>query len=297
MISIVILNNNGASFILGCLSAIQRNTKDYELILIDNASDDGSFEMLEEWEDEKVILLRNKENLGCPAGRAQALGLVQGDIVVLLDNDTIVTPYWTETLLAHIRRDTSVGIIGPVTNCISGRQQVGTDGYQDVDSLDNFSATVRRAHQSMSTLEVGRLMGFCMAMRRDVISKVGAFDGQFGRYGFEDDDYGWRVRLAGYTLGIAANCFIHHHGSLGGKRSQEQMAEFNAELEAAWFIFRDKWQLQSLNFRQYGQLTWEYGLVRPFNKKSDFIPLTSKTSLVNLVVKDYNIRRKSEPEE
>ncbi len=268
MTSIVLLTHDGGQKLGMCLRSLQAHTQDYELVAVDNGSSDGSGDLLRRFPG-PTTLVSNDENLGCPAGRAQALCLAQGDPVVMLDDDVVLTSGWLDALKAHLSVEPCLGVLGPVTNRISGAQQVETDGYVDVAGLERFALGVLAAGVGRLA-DAPRLMGFCMVVRCAVIDQIGGFDGSFGRYGFEDDDFCWRARLAGWRLGIAGDVFVHHHGSLGGLRG----AEFDQALAGAWLRFRAKWRLpQSLSFQQYAELCHEFRLTRPFDPGRDHVPL------------------------
>src|SRR5690606_27809880 len=97
-----------------------------EIIVVDNASSDGTPTFLAEWvasgEDRKLIL--NAENKGFAAANNQGLSVAVGEYMVLLNNDTYVTPGWIRTLVRHLQRDKSIGLIGPVTNNIGNEAKI-----------------------------------------------------------------------------------------------------------------------------------------------------------------------------
>ena len=70
---------------------------------------DGSIEYLRKQRD--IVLLENKTNIGCPPARAQAIAMTRGQYVVMLDNDTIVTPEWLTTIIRHFKKNPSLGLL------------------------------------------------------------------------------------------------------------------------------------------------------------------------------------------
>ena len=264
--SIVLLNYNGLENIAKCLSSIARHTPErHELVIVDNASTDGSLGFLRKLEN--IKLLENESNRGCPGARAQGMSMAKGDSVVLLDNDTIVTQGWLGTLIHHASLDERIGIIGPRSNYVSGPQIVRDARYGTIQELESFSrklASVNRGSLSPSS----RLVGFCMFIRRQVIDKIGNIDGSFGKFGFEDDDYTWRAQIAGFKTFIANDVFIHHTGGPQGRGDNE----YNRQLLSAWELFKKKWNLPKT--LQYGSpLNICRILSRSFEREQHFVPL------------------------
>src|SRR5260370_157618 len=105
----------------------------------------------------------------------------------------------------------NVGLVGPVTNCASGPQQIPTD-YKELADLPGF-ADRRRQEWAGRAMQVDRLTGFCLLVRRQVFEQVGGFDEQFGLGFFDDDDLCVRAREAGFGLLVAEDVFVHHFGN------------------------------------------------------------------------------------
>ncbi|RLB34962.1 MAG: hypothetical protein DRH12_17015, partial [Deltaproteobacteria bacterium] len=265
--SIIILNYNGKDHIKKCIDSIRRHTKTpYEIIVFDNASTDGSRQYLRTQDD--IILIESPMNIGCPPGRAKAMALAKGDYIVLLDNDTIVTPQWLTKLLSHMVRDKKIGIIGPRSNYVSGPQLVQNCSYRTIFEMEQFSKLLAlEAEMTNPLTPVLRLVGFCMLIRRDLVEKIGAPDPSFGKFGFEDDDYTLRARIAGYDTVIANDVFVHHTGGPQGKGD----SYYSHLLLHAWEIFKKKWGLP-INL-PYGALNRESLLKKSFDPERDYIPL------------------------
>jgi GT2 family glycosyltransferase/tetratricopeptide (TPR) repeat protein len=240
--SLLILCCNELDYTRGCLESVFQHTRrPYELIVVDNASTDGTPAYLEEIrgrpEPERVIVLRNEHNRGFPAGCNQGLTQARGRYVVFLNNDTVVTEGWLEGLIAWALHDwPKVGLVGAVTNYASPPQQIPV-AYQNLDDLAAFAAQRRRQFAGKA-LEFERLSGFCLLARREVLDQVGNMDERFGLGFFDDDDLGLRVRRAGYKLLIAQNVFVHHFGSRTFARlgidCEKQLCENLEQFQAKW---------------------------------------------------------------
>jgi GT2 family glycosyltransferase len=283
MVSILVLNCDGHDHLRKCLLSIQAFTEiPHELVIIDNGSSDGSVDFLRTADIPNLTLVENPENIGCPAGRAQGMALAQGDFVLFLDNDTIVTPGWLERLVGHCERFPRIGLIGPCTGFISGAQGLEDVRYSDTDEMIAVAQAVAVKNRNRVT-RTDRLIGFCMLIRRAVIDKIGSCDARFGKYGFEDDDYTLRARLAGFEACIAQDVFIHHTGNQG---VQGGTAEYRRLIEQAWQVFRDKWELgENLTFKEYLADVGESLPTDEFCAARDHIPLADRSTVDRLVTR------------
>ena len=131
---------------------------------------------------------------------------------MLLNNDTQVARGWVEGLRGAFADDSRTGAVGPRSNSVSGHQVVPEPGYRGAAQHRAAAERWRRAHRGHST-EVGRLVGFCLAVRRAALLEVGGLDEGYGAGGFEDDDLCLRLRSAGWTLRVAHEVLVHHEGS------------------------------------------------------------------------------------
>jgi GT2 family glycosyltransferase/glycosyltransferase involved in cell wall biosynthesis len=243
--SIIVLTYNNLHYTCQCLESIisQTTEPDYELIIVDNASEDSTPQYLEKFADKhpNTTLILNSKNEGFARGINQATAAAQGEYLVFLNNDTIVTPGWLEGLLKYLQ-DPSVGMVGPVTNNSGNETRIKVN-YTDLDGMESFAREYTNLHLGQS-FEISMLPFLCVALQRATWEDVGSLDERFGMGMFEDDDYSLRLKAKGYKLLCAEDVFIHHWGSAGfsvvGFKKYWQLYLKNLEkFESKWGI---KWQ-------------------------------------------------------
>jgi GT2 family glycosyltransferase/glycosyltransferase involved in cell wall biosynthesis len=244
-ISVVVLTYNNLAYTQACLFSIEAYS-DYsnlEVIVVDNASSDGSKEWLHTWADEPSAaghvrkLVLNERNLGFSAGNNVGLALARGEVLILLNNDTYVTRGWVRTLAAHFRRDPLLGLVGPVTNNIGNEAKLEIE-YSDIVEMHRLAGRYTRAHPG-ETLEMHNAAFFCVAIPRPVYELIGGLDEDFGVGFFEDDDYCRRVQAAGLRIACAEDVFVHHHlsasfSALGSEVKRDLFERNKAIYEAKW---------------------------------------------------------------
>ena len=137
---------------------------DWELIAVDNASPDGSAQWLEqagrEWDRVRVVL--NSENLGFPGGVNSGVRAASGEYIVILNNDTQVSPGWLGRLVRHLRENGDLGLVGAVTNAIGNEAAIEIK-YRD--GVEMVSASRRYVCGALQVLDAGpkcRLFRRCL---------------------------------------------------------------------------------------------------------------------------------------
>lgn len=237
--SIIILTYNQLEYTKLCIESIRKFTPQdsYEIIVVDNGSSDGTVDWLKEQNDIKVIL--NKENLGFSKGCNQGINVSIGENILLLNNDTIVTPNWLYNMDRSLWKEDKIAAVSCMSNYVTNNQQIEVE-YTNIYSMLafalNFNILNFDKHDQMD-----KLIGFCMMIKKEVINKIGLLDENFLIGNFEDDDYCLRMRKAGYKLILCKDTFIHHFGSISFKNTPTldifEISRINEEK------FKNKWNL------------------------------------------------------
>ena len=211
MVSIILVSFNVPEVTVACIESIKSNVScPVEMIVVDNASSQETIDALEALDG--IRLIKNSENRGFPAACNEGLAVARGDFIWFLNNDTIIPHGSLELMLSVLDSDERIGMVGPVTNRISGIQQIPVD-YEGVDlpAIERF-AEGRRCEFGGLTEPVTRLVGFSMLLRKSQLDALGGLDESMGIGTFEDDDLSLRLMANGYRLVIAKGAFIHHRG-------------------------------------------------------------------------------------
>lgn len=220
---------------------VRQTSRSCEVIIVDNGGDEETGQALANFAaglNGKVKVIRNEENLGYPLACNQGLAAANGDYIVVMNNDVVVTPHWASRMMAAFAIDPSIGIVGPRTNYCAGVQIVTECSY-DESSLDSWAEQWYLRHAG-TLRPTNRLIGFLWMMKRDVVEKIGGFDPLFGIGNYEDDDYCIRAQLAGYKLVIADDVFVHHYGSQSFKKQPDAYVKL---LETNKMLFAGKWEV------------------------------------------------------
>ena len=207
MKSIIIPVFNQHDFTNECILAVRECTDDYEIVLVDNGSNPPYVPPFTGFNE--TILIRNEENRGFPAAVNQGIRAANGDVIVLLNNDVIVTPGWADDLPDMLEE---FGIVAPVTGYAAGYQKVGIGFYGTKDGLYEQAQEWTQEYRGCLQ-EVNFVIGFCMAFKKALFDEIGEFDESLWPCSGEEIDFCFRARQAGHKVIINHGVYVHHEGS------------------------------------------------------------------------------------
>lgn len=228
--SIVILGWGSEPYIATCLAALRNQTyTNHEIIVVDNGSPDQTAVIVSR-DFPEVQLIRTGRNLGVAGGNNVGLKAARGDVLVLINADVEVHPDWLEQLVRAIQSDTSIGIAGAkllypdgtiqfAGGCIT-RPQGHSDhlGWHEADQgqRDNLG-------------DVDFITGASMAISRRALEQVGYQDEKFFPIDYEDPDYCYRMRAAGFRVVLVPQAVaVHHESSSTGATSLRRVLPLEA---------------------------------------------------------------------
>lgn len=239
--SIIVLTFNNLEYTRLCLGSVFQKTddSDFEVIVVDNASSDGTVDYLEDLKShhDNLKLIPNPSNLGFAAGNNQGAATSTGDYLVFLNNDTIVTPGWLYRLYEHLANNPKAGMVGPVTNAIGNEAKIDVD-YVDLNDIDEF-AIKRAKYFDGESFKIKVLALYCCMISRELYTRIGGLDERYQIGMFEDDDLAMKISAAGYHCLCAEDVFIHHfHGAsfknLSELENQRIFHENRKKYEEKW---------------------------------------------------------------
>ena len=241
-VSIIVLCYNQLDYTKKCIESILYNTAypNYEIMIVDNASTDGTSVYLEEMnrKESRIKIKINEKNRGFAGGNNDGIELTDGEYIVLLNNDTIVTRGWLSSMVKHMRCRPNVGIVGAVTNSIGNEEQIEVE-YNSITDMPAFAYGYTSRHMGQQYPHNGVLAMFCVMFSRALVSKIGLLDEHYGMGMFEDDDYSTAAIRAGYELIVPEDVFIHHFGSVSFKKLED--ATYKQLFERNKAYFEQKW--------------------------------------------------------
>ncbi len=215
--SVVIPNWNGLRFLDACLKSLQQQSyNDIEIIVVDNASDDGSQALIREGfpQVQLIILPENRGFTGaCNIGMQSA----SGDIIALLNNDTEVDVNWVKEIVAGFCGDQEVGMVASKMLLFDKRDHFHTAGdtFGTDGSAGNRGAWERDIGQYDRVEYVFGACGGAAAYRKSMLDDIGLLDDDFF-FLLEDIDLAWRAQLAGYKALYVPSAVVYHHLSASG---------------------------------------------------------------------------------
>ncbi len=210
---------------------------DYELILIDNGSDDRTLEYFQSINHKNKKIIRISKNTGAIYALHTAMKVFCGDYFVLLPNDVCVTDGWLVNMIKCIESDEKIGFITPCSSNISNLQQVDLL-FKDFDEMQIKAKEFNKSNPLLWQERL-RLINIVTLLKREVIDNVGLFDAGFF-HDFLEDDFSARVRRAGYKLMLCGDTFVHHDHDFRNMEDKDP-EKYQNSLEAGRKNYKEKY--------------------------------------------------------
>ena len=232
-LSIIIVNWNTKKLIVECLDSIYKYppNNEYDIWVVDNASTDGSSELVREHYPE-VNLIVNEGNIGFARANNLAYQRCSGKNILLLNPDTVVEPHAIEKLIQFLNQEPNAGMVGPRLLYPDGTLQISafpvptlSKEFWRLFHLDNLMPYARYPMETWDTgsiREVDTLLGACMLIRRETLSQSSIFDEEYFIYS-EEVDLCTRLKKDGWHLYWLPSSVVVHHGAQSTKQVAEEM--------------------------------------------------------------------------
>jgi GT2 family glycosyltransferase len=240
-VGVVILNYNGKSLAEECIQSVLSSPyPNKQIVLVDNASTDGSVDYLRNFFPELVVVV-NSDNLGVTAGRNR--GFVEAirrgaDYILSLDNDTRIVPDLIDALVAVAESDPRIGVVGPKTYTDDGSGRLQCTGgrityTQNVCTQRGLGEMDYGQYEKIE--DVDYFPGFGFMARRSVFERLNFLDENFHGYGHEDTDFCVRAAQLNYRIVYVPKALLWHRGSatIGGYSPRKKYLE---AVNSAYFV-------------------------------------------------------------
>lgn len=214
LVSVIILNYNGKKFLNSCLkSVLKNNYPNFEVILVDNGSKDGSAELAGTLfgGDSRLKIITLGRNMGFAAGNNIGIEHSRGDYIMFLNNDTIVEQQFLAELVKVLEEQSDVGVVQSKLLRMDAPSLLDSAGAL----VDYYGLTYNRGEGEEDLGQYDRLeeifgaKGAAMMIKSNVLREVGLFDSSFFLV-YEDIDLCWRIRLRGYKVLYAPKSIVYH---------------------------------------------------------------------------------------
>ena len=240
-VSVIVVNWNGEKFLERCLTALMNQTvQAHEIILVDNASSDGSLEVARRFPSLFVMAL--DQNTGFARGNNLAIEAAskESDWIALLNPDAFAQPRWLEALLAAAESNPSFDVFG--SKRVNAADPTLLDGAGDAYHVSGLVWRMGHGAPLQTSAEDEReVFSPCAAAaiyRRSALREIGGFDEDYFCY-VEDVDLGFRLRLAGSRCFYVPQSVVHHVGSgtTGGQHSD--FAVYHGHRNLVWTFVKN----------------------------------------------------------
>ncbi len=286
-VSVVIPSLNAKSFIGDCLNSLRKQTyKEFEIMVVENGSTDGSADFLEKNYPE-VIILQQSRNLGFAGGVNVGIKESDAEYVVLLNNDASVHKDWLKYLVEAADSNMKAGSV--TSKILQVHKKSGTNKYLIDTTGDYYSIWGLPFPRGRDELDVGQFevadevfaaCGGSVLLRRATLSEVGLFDEKFFAY-YEDVDWSFRMRLAGWVVIYEPRSIVYHALSKTSGGGKKPFARYHS-IKNTWLLYLKNLPL-SLFFLNLPRLLIMSGLMLVSSARNHLLAAHLKGLLMGLL--------------
>ena len=241
LVSVIIVNYNGKSYLKKCLESIKKIDYDnLEIIVVDNNSTDGTIEFLVQ-NYPSIITLKLDQNYGFAKPNNMAAKIAKGEFLLFLNNDTEVTPNFLTELTQVLVRNDQIGI------CQSLLLKPNGEMDSSGDFIDKIGIVYNSKEKINAIREISSARAASMIIRKNIFEELHGFDEKFF-VSFEDVDLGWRSWIKGYQVVINPKSVVYHYGGKTHNSIKNEIAFHGLKNQLAMKItnFEPKYRINSL---------------------------------------------------
>lgn len=233
-----------------------------EILLINDCSKEETSDYLTKYcnEDVRFKLINNEKNLGFVKTCNRGMRDAQGEILVLLNSDTIIPSNFCEKIIKCFESDTQIGIASPIGSYTAGYYAPLPFGC----TLEKMNTKLEQVHKCTYPL-IPAAEGFCFCIRRAVIEQQGLLDEIYGKGYHEEVDFAYRAVTNGWKNVLIDNLYVFHkrHASFGKKQRKIQIAKNDAIFNERWLGFREAYIKQNNLQNPIEEIRKELGIKMP----------------------------------
>lgn len=220
-----------------CVESIIEHTKgvDYQLILVDSGSSDGTYDYFSRVEFENKISLRIEKNLGLSYALSCARKCATGRFFAFVANDCIVTERWLENLLTCIKSNPRIGMVCPGASNVSNAQSINIGRFSNWNEMQKLAAKHNVSNPALWEYRP-RLVNPVALYRSEVLDLIGDMDPGF-THNFGEDDIARGIHRNGYRMVLCKDTYIEHNHV----RSERESDELKVDLEDGKRVFMEKY--------------------------------------------------------
>lgn len=272
LVSLIIVSLNGEKVLPRCLESIGKldwAREQLEVVIINNGSSDSTRQIIDEFADKNkshgphIVPIHVPENLGFAGGNNEGIRRARGEWVVLLNDDTELDPSWLRVLMNCAARFPRAGILGSLLLYPDGTVQHAGAYVLPSGNTGHFGVWQPLAPVHEVERHCDYVTGAVFAIRRDVIDRIGLLDHNYWPIYFEECDFCFRARAAGFAVVSTPALAIHHESQLMGVMSERFLRNYHRNrLRFVWINFswrqRLHWILEELDFlwNQRRKIPW-----------------------------------------
>lgn len=238
-VSIIIPTFNNLKYTKKCLTSIKKRTKKnfYEIIVVDNASTDGTQSYLKTQKDINCIL--NEKNNNFAGACNQGASVAKNDVLLFLNNDTEVHENWLEPVLEDINNEKKIGAVGVKLLFPNGRiQHAGVAIFESKIPEHIYRLSLANKDYVNKKREFQAVTAACVAIPKKIFDQVGGFD-KYYKNGYEDCDLCLKIRKAGYRIIYEPKSVVTHFESVSKDRHKYTLRNLDLFMSRWWETVSD----------------------------------------------------------